>query len=62
MKIQCGYGSNSKQRQAQKRLRWEKIHLTRTQRKTLSVAERKGLYENRENPCTCVCCSPPKIK
>lgn len=56
------YKTNENQRNASNRLRWEKIHLTRTQRQELTLAERKELYENRENPCTCVCCSPPKIK
>lgn len=56
------YKTNEKQRETTKRLYWEKIHLTRTQRQGFTLAERKELYENRENPCPCVCCSPPKIK
>ena len=40
-----------------KQYRWEKIHLIRSQRETLALIERKGIYDNCENPCTCAHCS-----
>lgn len=49
------YKTTEKQRKAIKRLYWEKIYLTRTQRETLSLTERKRLtaewykkYHNQE--------------
>lgn len=57
--IMTNYITTEKQREYQKWLYWEKIHLTCYQCEILTLAERKKLFAERENPCKCVHCNPP---